>query len=206
MLPKALFIDLDGVVRRWPPIDAIVERRFGLAPGSVHAAAFAPHVLMPAITGAVSDDEWRDNVASALGERYGLQLARAAVAAWSEHPGEVDAATMSIVDRCASHVKVLLLTNATSRLPDDLAALGLTNRFHAVVNSSVLGVAKPEAAIFLAALQRAAVAPAHALFVDDSRANVAAATSLGMTSHRFTDHSKLWAFLRAQGVLAGDGT
>ena len=94
----------------------------------------------------------------------------------------------------------MLVTNATSRLSADLHALGLAGFFHAVVNSSEVGVAKPDARIFQVALDYAGIAAGRALFVDDTKANVAAATALGIASHQFTGHESLRAFLRREGV------
>ncbi|MBU8977089.1 HAD-IA family hydrolase [Lysobacter sp. MMG2] len=94
----------------------------------------------------------------------------------------------------------VLVTNATSRLPQDLAALGLTPFFHGVANSSALGTAKPDAAIFHAALALAGVAAHEALFVDDSSRNVAAAGALGIHARRFEGPATLRALLHEHGV------
>jgi len=95
----------------------------------------------------------------------------------------------------------VLLTNATSRLGEDLRSLGLHRRFAAVVNSSDVGVAKPAAEIFRMALERAGATADRALFIDDTPANVQAARALGIRSHRFTAHAAMSTFLRHAGVL-----
>jgi HAD superfamily hydrolase (TIGR01509 family) len=72
----------------------------------------------------------------------------------------------------------------------DLAALGLMERFHAVVNSCEVGFAKPGARIYRAALTSAAAAAERALCVDDTPANVApplrgfAPATSGVMCHR----------------------
>lgn len=38
---KALFIDLDGVVRLWHTSDASIESKFGLPVGSIRKVAFS---------------------------------------------------------------------------------------------------------------------------------------------------------------------
>jgi putative hydrolase of the HAD superfamily len=53
-------------------------------------------------------------------------------------------------------------------------------RFEAVVFSSDVGLLKPDPAIFQVALERLAVAPQNALFVDDIEEYVAAAEALGL--------------------------
>ena len=39
--------------------------------------------------------------------------------------GDLDVQTLALLDRCAPQLKVVLVTNATSRLHDDLRALGI---------------------------------------------------------------------------------
>lgn len=53
-----------------------------------------------------------------------------------------------------------------------------------VLVSSDLGVRKPDAGIFRLALERFGARPEDAFFVDDSEANVAGASAVGMTGHR----------------------
>lgn len=93
-------------------------------------------------------------------------------------------------------LKVVLVTNATSRLPHDLAALGLSQSFYCVVNSSEEGVAKPDPELLRVALARADASPEQALFVDDTIANVDAGRSLGILSHHFVGYEPMLAFLR----------
>lgn len=62
------------------------------------------------------------------------------------------------------------------------AMLAVDELFDFVVDSSEVGVRKPDPAIFQIALELAGVAPQRALFLDDHDGNVAAATSLGIRS------------------------
>jgi putative hydrolase of the HAD superfamily len=54
--------------------------------------------------------------------------------------------------------------------------------FDVVVDSSAVGLRKPDQAIFHLACDRLRVSPDRAVFLDDSRAHVAAASSLGIRS------------------------
>jgi hypothetical protein len=47
---RTLIIDLDGVLRRWEPVDPI-ESRHGLPTGALFGTAFSPTLLDPVITG-----------------------------------------------------------------------------------------------------------------------------------------------------------
>jgi putative hydrolase of the HAD superfamily len=71
-----------------------------------------------------------------------------------------------------------------------------------VVNSSEVGVAKPDRKIFEISLLRAGAEPAEALFIDDMAENVKAAENLGITGHVFSSHVELLAFFRQLGVIS----
>lgn len=202
MPPTALLIDLDGVVRRWKVDLAAIERRHRLPTGSILRVALAPACLHPAITGAITDDVWRAGIALELQQRHPDASAQRAVAEWSASSGEVDPLVLRALDRCRLELRVVLATNATSRLSADLLALGLADRFHAIANSSELRVAKPSAEYFNAALRIAGAGAKETLFVDDAPVNVEAAAAAGMRAHLFTGHAALSAFLEAAGALS----
>jgi putative hydrolase of the HAD superfamily len=74
-----------------------------------------------------------------------------------------------------------IISNFDSRLDDVLRALGLDHYFAAVHLSSREGAAKPDPAIFRAALNRHALAPGAALHIGDSlREDAEAAAAAGM--------------------------
>ncbi len=58
-------------------------------------------------------------------------------------------------------------------------------RFETTVVSGAEGVIKPDLRIFELLVERAGFTPARALFIDDSHANVSAATELGFETHHF---------------------
>ena len=194
--PWLLLLDLDGLVRRWPPHQLDIERRYGLASGAIHAAAFDPELLCQVITGRIDDESWRTQVRLRLAEEIGEHGAASAVSQWSESPGEVDAAVLAVVDQY--DIAVVLATNAPSRLSDDLRRLRIQHRFLHVVNSSDVGAAQPDVAFFAAALAVAEASPAEVLFVDDSAENARAAADLGICTHHYTGIEGLRRSLDAQ--------
>ena len=198
-----LLLDLDGVLRRWPTVDAAAEDAAGLPRGCLHAAAFDAGVLVPAITGRITDDEWRRSVAEVLAGEYGDAAAARAIEVWSATPGEVDADVLAVLDDLRSDVRVVLATNATTRLSDDLARLGLADRFAAIASSAEIGSAKPARAFFDAALALVGAEPHEALYVDDTAANVEAAAALCVEAVLFTDAAAMHDWLRRHGVLVG---
>ena len=98
-------------------------------------------------------------------------------------------------------MRVILVTNATSRLPQDLGQLGLQGEFDHVVNSSEVGYIKPQAEIYEAALRTAGVDPDEAFFVDDSAKNVVAARALGIEGHVFDNPEGLKQALLSVGLV-----
>ncbi len=86
---------------------------------------------------------------------------------------------------------VVVLTNATTRLSDDLLLLGVNDEFDAVVNSAITGFPKPHAKAFEAAhdaveqVLGATVKTSELLFIDDNADNVEAANQLGWAAITF---------------------
>ncbi|MDT0266910.1 HAD family hydrolase [Streptomyces sp. DSM 44915] len=194
----ALLCDLDGVLRHWdttsPPR---LERAYGLPAGALTSAAFRPDRLVPAVTGQVTDEEWRAAVAADLAPACGTpERARALVEAWSDTPGSVDPVVLAMLTEVRRRVPVVLVTNATTRLESDLAALGLTEVADAIVNSARVRVAKPDPEIFRIAAERAGVPTGRCLFVDDTEGHVTAARELGMTAVWHRDNAELRRVLR----------
>jgi putative hydrolase of the HAD superfamily len=189
----AVLCDLDGVLRRWPPMGDL-DTGHGVPEGTLAAAAFAPHRLLPAITGRCTDEQWRAAVTADL--RAHTPRAAELVAAWSAGAGEIDQDVAALL--ASVRGRVVLVTNATTRLESDVDALGLARQVDAVVNSARLGFAKPSPEIYLAAAEVAGVPPQRCLFVDDSAANVDAATALGMAGHHFTGAAGLRAVLASR--------
>lgn len=88
-------------------------------------------------------------------------------------------------------LRVGLLSNAYNDLGPELASHGLRSLFDDVVVSSLVGLTKPEPAIYTLACSRLGVAPQEALFVDDSRANVEAASRVGLHTLQYVDESTI---------------
>ena len=188
----AVLCDLDGVLRLWDQDSpAHLDRACGLPEGTLAGAAFRPERLVPAITGRVTDEEWRAAVAADLAEAWGDEPSRAMTARWDAARGRVDQEVRALLAAARSHLPVVLVSNATSRLESDLARLGLADDLDHVVNTSRLGFAKPDARVFAAAAERAEVHPSRCLFVDDTERHVVAARAAGMTGLHYREARQL---------------
>ncbi|WP_033287278.1 HAD family hydrolase [Streptomyces sp. NRRL F-525] len=179
----AVLCDFDGVVHMWDPDGmTALDRAWGLAEGTLAGAAFEGGLLRAAVTGRLSDEEWRSRIADELTPVCGsAERARDLLAAWTALTGRVDPDVMELLTEVRRTVPVVLLSNATTRLESYLAAVGLAEAFDAVVNTARVGVAKPDPRVFELAAGRVGADPKRCLFVDDTYGHVVAAREAGLT-------------------------
>ncbi|MEU4327659.1 HAD family hydrolase [Nonomuraea dietziae] len=182
----AVLSDLDGVLRQFDHVaQADIEARYGLP---LMKTAFAPERILPATLGQITEAQWVESVALALG---GDERARQAVAEFAEVSFWVDEEVRALLAKAQERVPLVLLTNAMDTLEEHLDRLGLTYFADAVVSSARVGLAKPDPRIYELAAQVAGVAPSRCLFVDDRLENVEAARALGMIGVHFTEAGDL---------------
>jgi putative hydrolase of the HAD superfamily len=96
------------------------------------------------------------------------------------------------VRRCGEHFKTGLLTNnfVTPISASRYSALGeVLAMFDAVVESSVVGVRKPDERFYLMACDALDVSPRQSVFLDDLGVNLKPARALGMATIKVTDTS-----------------
>ncbi|WP_128380414.1 HAD-IA family hydrolase [Streptomyces cavernae] len=187
----AVLCDVDRVLRHWPADDDI-EHTHGLPRGAIATAAFAPARVHPAITGAITDEQWRSAMAADLAETYGSQeQASAAVAAWTELVPLVDMELVALLTQVREVASVVLVANGTTRLEQDLARQGLDGLAHTVVNSARIGVAKPDPRVYRIAAELVGTRADRCLFVDDTEANVTAACNAGMAGLHYRQLGQL---------------
>ncbi|WP_405693164.1 HAD family hydrolase [Streptomyces sp. NBC_01185] len=187
-----MLCDLDNVVRFYDVTHlSALERAAGLPEGTTEDVAYAPEVDLPLLLGRITLEEWVEAVALGLAPRVGTATGRELGRALAEAPFRADATVVAMLRRVRARVPLVLITNATPRLDEDLAALGLTDLADHVVSSAVEGFAKPDPALYRIAAGRAGVPMDRCLFVDDSRENVAAAVALGMSGVHFREPADL---------------
>jgi putative hydrolase of the HAD superfamily len=186
-MPDIALFDLDGVIRGFPDRHAWPD---------VWDVAFDPGLLDAAVTGKITDEEWRAEVLRRLGPESADQ-----VAAWSASCGEVNHAVLTVVRDVRRRAPVGLLTNGTSRLHHDLEALGIVEEFDVIFNSADLGVAKPDVAVYEIVSSRLGVVPARVFFADDSPAHVDGARRAGFRTALYVDADLLCDALRREGLL-----
>jgi len=181
---KAVIFDWGGVLmrtvddsgrRKW-------EERLGLPRYAVDQVVHGSRAWRQAQSGIISDDVYWADVAAQLG------LDGAALDAFQRDyfGGDgLDQEMVRFIRELRPRFKTALLSNASPYLCDLLDELDVVDLFDAVVVSALVGVQKPDPAIYRIVLERLDLAPEQTLFVDDFVQNVEAARALGMRALHF---------------------
>lgn len=198
-----LIVDLDGVIRHWDMDHyASTVRTLGVTREQFANVAFEDELLASAMTGAISAEEWGDEIGRRIGQQHGCDPATVS-AAFAALGWSIDADVVSLVQRVrdAGRVRVALFSNASTRLEADLESCGLDSAFDVIFNSARLGVAKPDPGAFRAVASALGTTPERCLFVDDTMPNVEGARAAGMQAEAFTDLDGLRSLLEQAGLL-----
>ncbi|MEU8700426.1 HAD-IA family hydrolase [Streptomyces sp. NPDC048680] len=178
----AALCDLDNVIRFYDTTQlSILERGAGLAEGTTEKVAFAPETDLPLLLGTITKRQWVESIAIGLAGQVPEAQAHELGAALAKAPFWADEVVVAMLRQVRAHVPLVLVTNATVELEDDLASLGLSDFADHVISSARVGVAKPDRKIYEIAAAQAGVDMSRCLFVDDRLENVEAAVGLGMT-------------------------
>jgi len=204
-LDAAIF-DLGGVMTT-PILESFkgFEQELGLEPGAL-ITAFREHYARQdgeadfhlLETGRITEVEYYRR----LGERVG---AMGATTPMPVDPVEVrkklwgsikpNHEMIDAAKRIREHYKVGLLTNNVKEW-GGWRGLYPTDLFQVVIDSSEVGIRKPDPAIYRLACERLGVMPARAAFVDDIETNVEGARAFGMVAIRFTTNGEVFDRLR----------
>jgi putative hydrolase of the HAD superfamily len=175
-------------------VAADIEVRHGLDPDTLLPVALKSPAGRAAMVGAIDHDEWRRATAAVVGD--------AAINAWLAYHGEANQAVVALLKALKNqNVRVVLLSNATARLWDDLAFHGLDGLADAVFCSADIALAKPNAASYRFAAEHGDFILDRALYVDDTPSWVAAGAALGLQGHVYTSPDRLARELTAAGLL-----
>jgi putative hydrolase of the HAD superfamily len=203
---RALVLDLGEVlVRSQPP--ELVRRMAEIAAvplPALHAAYWAHRDQYDRVGSARQywGDVLRDArspLAPAEREAAVAQLAAVDAESWTQYREEVWELAARFREGGG---RTAMLSNCGPEVIDRVRAQREVSRyFDAMVISWEVGIVKPEPAIYRLALERLAVAPGEALFVDDRAVNVEAAEAVGMQGMIFRGDAAV-AELRAR-IAAG---
>lgn len=150
-------------------------------------------------TGALSGDSLRIEVNTRLGTTLDAPDFHAL---WNCH-FSLNASLFPHLERLATTHKLVLVSNTNAPHYEFLKPqLPILRRFHTLIASHEVGLAKPDPAFFRLALERAGSAPHEAVYWDDLPDYVDAARALGITSRVFTTTDAFVADLEALGLAA----
>jgi len=103
--------------------------------------------------------------------------------------------------RKSGNCRLFTLNNESRELHEHrVKQFQLDSIFSGFLTSCYLGFAKPDEAIYLAALGIASCDRENAIFIDDRSLNVEPALALGLKAHHFEGLDGLRAYLKEQGI------
>jgi putative hydrolase of the HAD superfamily len=194
---KHLVLDIGGVFYRGWPDAAFWDRwtaRTGLSKEIIVEVLSSSPEHRAAQVGQMTADE----AFAAAGVRLGLAGPVVRALAEDAYLSDFNVAMAEAVRALrADGVPVSALTNTLSTEAELRARPEFSGLFDHVISSHDVGLAKPDPAIFRAALDRLGVAAAEAVFVDDLIGHVEAARALGFTGVHFQTTGQALAELTA---------
>ena len=194
---KYILTDLDGVIRIWDYIKVRkIEQGNNLESGSIHKLFFEPVLLKKAITGKISDGEWRNEILSKIRTEYPeLDTSEITDSVFNEEY-RIDHNVIELYKKYFPEASLVLTTNATSRLKEDLDRENILSHFDFIYNSSEIGMIKPQKEYYLRVKEDLNFTFDEVIYIDDSIKNTDAARESGFISHHYRDIKELEIFLK----------
>jgi len=204
-LDAAIF-DLGGVLTT-PILESFAgfEAEIGLEPGAL-MKAFADHYKRQdgeadfhlLETGQITEAEYYRRLGVRVGEMGGtMPIGADPVEIRKKLWGKIkpNQEMIDAAKKIREHYKVGLLTNNVKEW-GGWRDLYPTDLFQVVIDSSEVGIRKPDPAIYHLACERLRVDPARAAFVDDIETNVEGARAFGLVAIKFTTTGEVLEKLR----------
>jgi 2-haloacid dehalogenase len=199
--PTAVVFDLGGVLVDWDPrylyrqlFDDPDEMESFLAEVTTaewNAHQDAGRPWAEAVELLVSEHPERRELIEAFHRRWPEMLA-----------GEIQGTVEILSELRAAGIRLVALSNWSAEMfPIAQERFEFLAWFEGIVISGDVGVNKPDRRIFEHLVERFGIEPADALFIDDSPANVDAATTRGFRTILFTDATALRVELVRLGLL-----
>ena len=199
---RAIFFDFGGVLG-WMDRNmvAALETRHGLGVGGFMRTVVALPEWKAAEVGRGSEEAFLEALERKL-EELGVTLPFDIQEAWARAFQRLDTDVVRLIERLGARYDVGLLSNATPVLDSVLRDYHrIDGLFKVIVNSSRVGMAKPDVRIYYLAAERMGVEPAVCVHIDDDVENVEGARRAGFQGvHHNGDCAMLERNLRSLGV------
>lgn len=191
----AILCDVGDVLIRFDKaIQGRIEQRFGVRPGLLREVLLRSDATRLASIGRLSHDEWLKLVCN--------ELPSEAVSAWLDDHGEVNKKLVELLVASQQRgVRLVLLSNATSRLWTDIEFHGLRDLVDGIYCSASMGVAKPDPRAYKFVIEDAQLTPEVTLYVDDTASWVRAGEQEGFLGYVYGTTSGLRDLLAANGLV-----
>jgi epoxide hydrolase-like predicted phosphatase len=198
---EAVAFDFGGVMVSFTDLKSFAEAgaSLGLEVGELHEAVWSSPEWQQALVGAITDEEFWQRLGPRLGLGSEEEIDRFVTDLFRDEAA--DPRMVELVRRLRGSYRTGLLSNASDLLPSLLRErYGLDDLFDVKVISALVGVAKPDPAIYQVLLERLGTRPESTVFVDDREQNVAAAAEVGIQAIRFEGYETLIPALGRCGV------
>ncbi len=197
--PRILMLDIGMVLvnLNFQPLADRMRALSGVQPAVLQAALGEGNLIRNYETGQITEENFHEEICRRLGARISWCDFLDAWYSIFDQPIIPDATLASL----ARIVQMWTLSN-TNKLHFDFMLRHFTflRHFEGFVLSHEVGAMKPDARIFLAALEKTRARPEDVLFVDDQEVNVQAARSLGIDAFQFRGLDDLIPALMSRGL------
>jgi putative hydrolase of the HAD superfamily len=198
---RAIFFDFGGVLlKTFDGVDHdAIEAEFGLEAKMLRKCVYRDSRYMDFQVGKCTYGEWTDSIREALLKVD--ERADAIMNAFMDSPRVFNDDMLGLVKRLHGRYTLGIISNTTPGMEERLRErFELTDLFDVRVGSGDLGIAKPDAGIFLHATKLAGLAPERSVFTDDRADFAEAARGVGMHGFHFTECERFAQDLRSVGV------
>jgi epoxide hydrolase-like predicted phosphatase len=202
---RGLIFDYGGVLwdMRWD-LARTLEQEHGLRARTIVETLYRSETYQKLEIGVGDRQAWLDESHRAMEIAAGRELPRLHQH-WRERQHLI-APNIDLIRRLRGAYKTAVLSNADSTLAHVLRdSHGIADLFDDIVVSADVGMAKPDAQIYVLSAQRLGLAPSECVFIDDLPVNVEGARGAGMHAvHFLVNEHSLEAQLAELGVRARD--
>lgn len=184
MTIRAVFFDMGGVILRTenPAPRTNLAQSLGLTYAEIDKLVFENDSSKQASLGLISEEQHWQIIACSLDlPEDRVQYLRTEFFAGDR----LDLELVDLMRSLRPAIRVGLISNAWTGMRSWIIAQKFEDAFDDMVISAEIGIAKPDARIYQAAMQNLQVLPNESVFLDDTLKNVEAAQNIGMHAIHF---------------------
>ena len=196
-----ILFDLGGVLIELAGVDRMLELcNHALSADELWARWLTSEGVRQFETGRAGPDAF----GAAMLAEFGLSITAAQfLEEFTLWPKGVFPGSFELLEQLSTSYRLACLSNTNAlHWPRVCDEMGLARYFESTFASHLVGMFKPDLAIFQHVVEQLGCPPARILFLDDNQLNVASARTAGMVARRVAGLSEVRAALVELGVLA----